>query len=168
MGNHPITSSTWTFYEINAHIAPDARDIMFGVQVVGEGSAWIDKISLTSEGDSNYGQADEAVRAVITRFADLRNVHDGNAVAALYADDGEWLGSQGSPSLVVGRPALAKLWGGVTGQAQRRIESVDFPGRNIAIVRVPVQYPDIGPHKEAFVLVKEDTRWNIRVHQTVD
>jgi uncharacterized protein (TIGR02246 family) len=168
MGSHPITSSVWTFYEIDARIASDARDIMFGVQVVGEGSAWIDKISLTSEGESNYGREDEAVRAIITRFSDLRNAHDGAAVAALYAGDGEWLGPHGSPSLVVGRPALAKMWSAVPGQVQRTVESVDFPGANIAIVRVAVQYPDIGIHKETFVLVKEDSRWNIRVHQTVD
>lgn len=47
MGNHPITAATWSSYEIQAPIALDARDIEFGMQLVGEGAAWIDNISVT-------------------------------------------------------------------------------------------------------------------------
>jgi hypothetical protein len=46
MGNHPITSDTWAAYEIQAPIAIDARDIEFGVQVIGQGAAWIDHLTL--------------------------------------------------------------------------------------------------------------------------
>lgn len=46
MGNHPITARSWTFYEIDAPVIFDARDIEFGMQVFGEGSAWIDKVSV--------------------------------------------------------------------------------------------------------------------------
>jgi uncharacterized protein (TIGR02246 family) len=109
-----------------------------------------------------------AVRALIKTFADARNAHDGPAVAALYSDDGEWLGPKGSPRIVVGRPALAKMWSAVPGQVERTIQSIDFPGNNIAIVRVATQYPDIGRHNETFVIIKERLKWEIRVHQTVD
>jgi hypothetical protein len=47
MGNHPITSSAWSPYEIQAPIALDARDIEFGMQLIGKGAAWIDNISMT-------------------------------------------------------------------------------------------------------------------------
>jgi hypothetical protein len=47
MGNHPITAGTWSPYEIQAPIAPDARDIEFGMQLIGRGAAWIDNISMT-------------------------------------------------------------------------------------------------------------------------
>jgi hypothetical protein len=47
MGNHPITVNAWSPYEIQAPIAPDARDIEFGMQLIGQGAAWIDNISMT-------------------------------------------------------------------------------------------------------------------------
>ena len=46
MGNHPITAGTWSPYEIQAPIALDARDIEFGMQLIGEGAAWLDNISM--------------------------------------------------------------------------------------------------------------------------
>jgi hypothetical protein len=50
MGNRPITAAGWSTYEIQAPIALDARDIEFGMQLVGHGAAWIDGISLTFSG----------------------------------------------------------------------------------------------------------------------
>jgi hypothetical protein len=47
MGNHPITVGTWSPYQIQAPVAPDARDIEFGIQLIGQGAAWIDNISIT-------------------------------------------------------------------------------------------------------------------------
>jgi hypothetical protein len=47
MGNHPITVNAWSPYEIQAPIALDARDIEFGMQLIGQGAAWIDNISMT-------------------------------------------------------------------------------------------------------------------------
>jgi hypothetical protein len=47
MGNHPIKGGAWSVYEIQAPIAPDARDIEFGIQLMGQGAAWIDNISMT-------------------------------------------------------------------------------------------------------------------------
>jgi hypothetical protein len=49
MGNDPVTSDAWAFYEIQAPVAPDARDIEFGVQLFGRGSAWIDNLSFELE-----------------------------------------------------------------------------------------------------------------------
>jgi len=46
MGDRPITAGPWTFYEMTAPVIFDARDIEFGIQVFGEGSAWIDGISM--------------------------------------------------------------------------------------------------------------------------
>jgi uncharacterized protein (TIGR02246 family) len=41
---------------------------------------------------------------LIKTFADARNAHDGEAVAALYSEDGEWISANGY--FVHGRPAL--------------------------------------------------------------
>jgi hypothetical protein len=46
MGNHPITAGAWATYEIQSPIDPDARDIEFGMQLIGRGAASIDKISM--------------------------------------------------------------------------------------------------------------------------
>jgi uncharacterized protein (TIGR02246 family) len=168
MGNHPITSPSWTYYEIEAPIASDARDIMFGVQVIGEGSAWIDNISLASQ-DATYSPSDVAVRALITHFADSRNAHDGASAAATYAEDGEYIGIPGT-AIVKGRQALTTLWGGIPGRANRRIQSVDFPAPNIAVAHVATEFADDSGSvsqicDEAFIVVKDNAGWTIKVHQ---
>ena len=47
MGDHPITAGGWSSYQLQAPIGPDARDIEFGMQLVGKGAAWIDNITMT-------------------------------------------------------------------------------------------------------------------------
>lgn len=46
MGNQPITSGVWIPYEIRAPIAVDAYHVEFGIQLIGQGAAWIDQISM--------------------------------------------------------------------------------------------------------------------------
>jgi len=46
LGDHPITTPSWSFYEIQAPIARDAHDIEFGVQLIGQGAVWIDNVSM--------------------------------------------------------------------------------------------------------------------------
>jgi hypothetical protein len=46
MGDHPVTSRDWAAYEIHAPIAIDGFHIEFGVQLIGQGTAWIDQISM--------------------------------------------------------------------------------------------------------------------------
>jgi hypothetical protein len=46
MGNHPVTSRDWAPYEIRAPIAMDAYHMEFGMQLIGQGAAWIDRISM--------------------------------------------------------------------------------------------------------------------------
>jgi hypothetical protein len=46
MGDRPITSKDWTFYEIRAVTDKDSRDIEFGIQLHGRGEAWIDHVTL--------------------------------------------------------------------------------------------------------------------------
>jgi uncharacterized protein (TIGR02246 family) len=114
----------------------------------------------------NYVSDVNSIRALVKAFADARNARDGNAAAAVYSEDGEWLSEDGHP--VRGRPLLASLWGSVTGQVQRTISSIDFPSDNLAVVRVETQYDDSrGRHLEAFVFVKNDGKWSIRVHQSI-
>ena len=122
-------------------------------------------------------QADReaAVRALIKTFADARNAHDGNSVAALYTEDAEWIQND-ELTRVRGRANLARLWNGVTGHVDRTISAIEFPGPDIATVRVSCQYqPDTGTtglHSEVFVLVNENSatspNWRISVHQTLN
>ncbi len=46
LGNRPVASSAWTPCEIDGEIAPEARDLEFGLQLVGTGTAKIERISL--------------------------------------------------------------------------------------------------------------------------
>jgi beta-lactamase regulating signal transducer with metallopeptidase domain len=46
MGDHPVTSGDWALYEIRAPIAMDAYHMEFGMQLIGQGAAWIDHISM--------------------------------------------------------------------------------------------------------------------------
>jgi hypothetical protein len=46
MGDHPVTSGGWAQYEIRAPIAMDAYHMEFGMQLIGQGAAWIDHISM--------------------------------------------------------------------------------------------------------------------------
>jgi uncharacterized protein (TIGR02246 family) len=112
---------------------------------------------------------EERIRTLITDFANARNAHDGQAAAAKYSEDGEWIAT-GGLSTVKGRVALSQLWGGVEGQVQRTVEAIAFPAPNIATVRVATQYAEpIGLHHEVFVVVKDSwtNQWSIRVHQTI-
>ena len=46
MGDHPVISGNWARYEIRAPIAMDAYHMEFGIQLIGQGAAWIDDISM--------------------------------------------------------------------------------------------------------------------------
>ena len=130
------------------------------------GFVWTIALAASSGGQS-ASDDEESVRTLIKTFADARNAHDGHAVAALYSEEGEWISANGY--FVHGRPALVGLWNGVTGQVQRTIQSIDFAGPNIAVVRVGTQYAEpIGRHSETFILIKVRGSWSIRLHQSVD
>jgi uncharacterized protein (TIGR02246 family) len=167
MGDHPIAAGPWAFYEIDAPLPADARDIEFGMQLHDEGSATIDNISLDFDSVSRK-ENEAAVRALIKKFADLRNAHDGAAVAALYSEDGEWSTADGDYTRR-GRPALTALWNSVTGQVERSIDFLDLETPTIAVVHTKAKYtvPQHLSH-EVFVLVRDQGNWYIRVHQIID
>ncbi len=131
-------------------------------------AAFVIAAIVTSMANGQSAKTDEqSLRALVKTFADARNAHDGERVAAMYAEDGEWIGAEGQR--VKGRSALARLWGSLTGQVQRTIQSIDFAGGNIAVVRVSTQYDEpVGRHHEAFVFVKQNGVWRIRDHQSTD
>ncbi len=128
--------------------------------------AWTDALAAGAYAQSSPAD-EESIRMLVKTFANARNAHDGPAAAALYSQDGEWIGARGAS--VRGRIELARMWSGVTGQVQRAIQSIDFAGPNIAVVRVLTQYEQpISLHHETFIFVKDTGTWNIRVHQSVD
>src|SRR5579863_1352086 len=82
--------------------------------------------------------AQRGARAVVEKFARLRNLHDGPGVAETYTTDADYIGLSGLP--VHGRAALAELWGSVTGQARRTIVSVEMVTPHVAVVRVLAEF----------------------------
>jgi hypothetical protein len=46
MGQFPVRSSAWHFYEIPAYVGQDDSDVEFGIQLIGQGEAWIDHITV--------------------------------------------------------------------------------------------------------------------------
>jgi uncharacterized protein (TIGR02246 family) len=111
----------------------------------------------------NLPLSEEArIRDFIKVFADARNAHNGSSVATLYSEDGEWLGPAGTGALVRGREALTAMWNGVPGKVERKIQSIDFPSANIAVVRVGTEYTDISQHNEVFVIVQTNDEWRIK------
>jgi hypothetical protein len=108
---------------------------------------------ITGVGGTAPQTAVESIRTIIKAFADARNAHDGQTIADLYSEDGEWMAANGRT--VRRRPALAAFWSSLPGEVQRTIESIDGAGSNIAVVRVVTQYPDRAEsHHESFFLVK--------------
>jgi hypothetical protein len=47
MGEHPVTSGNWAFYELEAPVPLDARDIELGMQDFDQATASIDQISVS-------------------------------------------------------------------------------------------------------------------------
>ena len=166
MGNHPITSAAWSYYEIHAPIAADARDIELGVRLEGQGSAWADNVSISFDDlltlSANLPQ--DPIGKVVQTFADARNAHDGKAAADTYSPDGEYIGTG---SLVRGTTALASLWGSVQGEAKRTITSVDVSSPRVATAHVMAEFTDGARLQETFVLVRESTEWKIRLHTAI-
>ncbi len=162
MGPHPITSSQWNFYEIDVPIVADARDIEFGMQLFGEGAAWIDKISLTF----SAGEAEKAIREVFGRFTEARDARDGKAMAATYSEDAEYIAFNGVR--VKGRSNLEEMWSGAPGQPRRTIQSVELLTPDMAVMRVVAEFDDPAERlNETFLLVREGGEWKIRVHQAM-
>jgi hypothetical protein len=166
MGDHPITAGPWRDYAIAAPIAADARDIEFGLQLVGQGSASISGISIMF-GSPRSAADENTLRALVRKLAELRNAGEGAGVAALYSESGEWFYDNANP--VRGRSNLAATWGNLPGRVERSIESIDFLGGDVAVIRVTTLYNDPpSRHHESLVVVKENGTWYIRAHQSVD
>ena len=110
------------------------------------------------------------VRNVVRQFADARNAHDGPAAAKVYAPTGEYVAGGGQS--VKGAEELAKLWGAVTGQANRVIRSVEMFPPNVAVALVDAHFttPDGEQYiDETFVLARDkDQGWKIQIHSASD
>lgn len=159
-----VNSPEWQRRDVCAYVSKNASSISIWARYHPGGFAWVAAPSFGIIPDG-WDKADEyGVRALIAKFAGLRNAHDGVGVAALYSEDGKWC----VRSCVRGRQELERLWSSVTGNVERTIESVDFPGKNIALIHVVAHYEDSGRHHETFVLIKEDGTWSIQLHQAVD
>jgi uncharacterized protein (TIGR02246 family) len=110
--------------------------------------------------------AEEQARAVIEKFASARNEHDGKAAAQMYFDDGEYIPA-GGQQIVRGRAALAALWSS-GGNIPRVVTRVQILTPNIVVATVEARFSgDFGSvvGVETFLLIKDDGRWLIRVHQ---
>ena len=88
MEDRPITSGQWSFYEITGSVCPDAVDLELGMQLWGDGSAWLDEASLSFSGreqpfaamqgssQDQQGRQEALIRELINKFADARTDRD--------------------------------------------------------------------------------------------
>jgi uncharacterized protein (TIGR02246 family) len=151
--------------EVLGYVSPDAVSVSIWARFHPVGPGWVADPSFGIVEDWWNRADNESIRALIKEFADSRNAHDGFAAAALYSEDGEWVAAHGAA--VRGRAALAEMWSRVPGQVERTIRSVAFPAKTAAIVRVATRYSEpVALGQETFVLIKDNGKWSIRVHQT--
>jgi hypothetical protein len=158
---------TWCWRDVYGFVPSDAAEVSVSMRYPNWSSfGRLTYPSFGAVGDERDETSEQSARLLVAKFADLRKVHDGDAVAALYTDDGAFCGRGGA--YVHGRPALAALWGGVEGNVRRTVESVELPEKNVAIVYVSSDYahPN-GRHHEVFILARKDV-WRILYQQPVD
>jgi uncharacterized protein (TIGR02246 family) len=118
----------------------------------------------TAAQSSESVSEEQAIRAVIEKFAAARNAHDGIAIAAFYAEDGQELRVSGHS--VSGRDTLAKLWSKVTDHADRTIRRIELAAPNLAVATVGVSIRETGSHlNEVLVFVKLNGAWRIQLHE---
>ena len=51
MASRPITSGEWSYYTIDANVAPDSARIFFGAFISGSGRVWVDDVSFEIVGN---------------------------------------------------------------------------------------------------------------------
>ncbi|HXP87337.1 MAG TPA: hypothetical protein VN841_21570 [Bryobacteraceae bacterium] len=81
-------------------------------------------LACVAHAQSNPTNQDAAVRAVIKTFADARNARDGDAVAATYAEDGEYINLNGVRTRGAHRAVVLRIPGFRTGAANRSLGGV--------------------------------------------
>lgn len=55
MADRPIRDRKWKYYEIVAHVHPDAKSLNFGLMLGGDGRVWLDDVSLEPIGAADQG-----------------------------------------------------------------------------------------------------------------
>jgi uncharacterized protein (TIGR02246 family) len=165
LGDHPIQSAQWDAYQIVFPVDGQAEDIEFGIQLYGEGTAWIDQIYMSSP----IIEAEKEIRELFRKFNAAREVIDGHAMAETYSETGEYISLW--QTRVAGRTNLEGMWSSsITGKSKRTILRIDVLTPEIAVVhgRAEFDNPDERPElEEVFMLVKEGDAWKIRVHQAM-
>jgi uncharacterized protein (TIGR02246 family) len=152
LGEHPIQSAQWDAYQIVFPIDDKARDIEFGIQLYGEGAAWIDQIYMGSP----ILEAEKEIRELFQKFNEARDAINGHAIAETYSETGEYISAWGPH--VTGRANLVEMWSGVSGKAKRTIQKIDVLTPDMAVVRGTAlfenddQQPELD---EVFMLMKE-------------
>ena len=164
LGDHPIQPAHWNAYQIVFPIDGDARDIEFGIQLYGEGAAWIDQIYMSSP----IIEAEKAIRDLFRKFNEARDLTDGYAIAEAYSETGEYISLWGTR--VAGRARLQELWGSVSGRTKRTIQKIDVLTPDMAVVHGTAEFEDAAARPEldeVFMLVRESDGWKIRAHQAM-
>ena len=116
-------------------------------------------------GYSQTKASEESVlRSLIQNLAELRNAHEGTAIAKMYASDGRYIGANGKT--FKGFAQLQSMWSNEPGKATRSIKSIELVTSDIAIVRALVTFDfTSGSLTETYVLFKNDDKWEIQLHE---
>ncbi len=140
-----ITTETWTSRELNMRILSTRNDPRDGVTVTRlTHILHREPVSELFKLRAEYVVIDEtkpfsieikrpaltenerAVRAVIRKFADARNVRDGKVAAETYANDGEYHGAASGKSSDSWQGSARFLWGGLPDLMMRNVRTIEF------------------------------------------
>jgi uncharacterized protein (TIGR02246 family) len=164
LGDSPIRSAQWNPYQIVFSVDGDARDIEFGIQLYGEGAAWIDQVYMSSP----VIEAEKEIRELFRKFNEARDAIDGRSLGDAYSEHGEYISMWGPR--VAGRANLEHMWSTVDGKAKRNIQKIDVLTPDLAVVRAIAEFDNPAERPaldETFMLVKESGGWKVRVHQAM-
>ncbi len=116
-------------------------------------------------GYSQTKASEESVlRSFIQNLAELRNAHEGTAIAKMYASDARYIGSNGKT--FKGFAQLQSMWSTQPGKAVRTIKSIELVTSDSALVRALVTFDfTSGSLTETYVLFKNDDKWEIQLHE---
>jgi ketosteroid isomerase-like protein len=81
---------------------------------------------------------ESALRSFIQNLAELRNAHEGTAIAKMYASDGRYIAANGIT--FKGFAELQSMWNTQPGKAARTIKSIELVTSDIAVVRALVTF----------------------------
>jgi uncharacterized protein (TIGR02246 family) len=141
-------------------------------KVVDEEDNFTIEIHRAKETPAASPEDEQAVRKVLTDFADARNAYNASAMKEIYADTAIYAYQGGAA--YTGRTEIGGMWEKAVatkeGKAIRTIKTIRFPRPDVALVVTDVHYEGVKgatDFQEEYQLGKNTGRWQIRYHKNL-